>query len=283
MSRTFITFAVGEQYEKLSEILKESVELNSKYDLIIYKPEDFNIEYKPESWMPGYIFIYKVLSCLKALETYDEIVWLDNDCLVTKNIDKIWERKIDNYPLLPKHRFYNFEKWPHSKTDYCDPNFLKEGKQKVGLIDSNFNNLYLQACCMFFNKNCKNFFSEVLSYYENYDNVEFPHGDETIINLLIWKNKHLDNLGDVFLCSHYFSPYIIKGFIKSKDSEEYSRLFDISFRVDGVDEDGFILNHGLSLASHNRIGLIKNNFDNLLFIHGSKQLEIHNQYLKIMR
>jgi hypothetical protein len=58
MSRSFITFAVGESYEKLSEILKESIELNSKYDLVIYRPEDFNIEYKPESWKPGYIFIY---------------------------------------------------------------------------------------------------------------------------------------------------------------------------------------------------------------------------------
>jgi alpha-N-acetylglucosamine transferase len=108
--KSFITFAAGDQYEKLSEVLKESIELNSKYDLIIYKPDDFNIEYKPESWEPGYIFIYKVLSCLKALETYDELVWLDNDCLVTKNIDKIWERKIDNYPLLPNERFNNFHK-----------------------------------------------------------------------------------------------------------------------------------------------------------------------------
>jgi hypothetical protein len=220
---------------------------------------------------------------LKALETYDEIVWLDNDCLVTKNIDKIWERKIDNYPLLPKHRFYNFERWPHTKTDYCDPNFLKEGKQKVGLIDNSFNNLYLQACCMFFNKNCQNFFSEVLDYYNDYSNVEFPHGDETIINLLIWKNKHLDNLGDVFLCTHYFSTYVIEGFIKSKDSEEYKRLFDISFRSDSVDEDGFILNHGVSLANHNRIGLIENNFDNLLFFHGSKRLDVHNKYLSLMK
>lgn len=283
MSRVFITFAVGDQYEKLSDLLKESVELNSKYNLIIYKSEDFNIEYKPESWKPGYIFIYKVLSCLKALETYDEVVWLDNDCLVTKNIDKIWERKIDNYPLLPKHRFYNFETWPHGKTDYCDSNFLKEGKQKVALIDNNFNNLYLQACCMFFNKNCQNFFSEVLDYYNDYSNVEFPHGDETIINLLIWKNKHLDNLGDVFLCTHYFSTYVIEGFIKSKDSEEYRRLFDISFRSDSVDEDGFILNHGVSLANHNRIGLIKNNFDNLLFFHGSKRLDVHNKYLSLMK
>jgi hypothetical protein len=283
MSRVFITFAVGDQYEKLSDLLKESVELNSKYNLIIYKSEDFNIEYKPESWKPGYIFIYKVLSCLKALETYDEVVWLDNDCLVTKNIDKIWERKIDNYPLLPKHRFYNFETWPHGKTDYCDSNFLKEGKQKVGLVDSDFNNLYLQACCMFFNKDCESFFKEVLNYYSDYNDVEFPHGDETIINLLIWKNKYSNNLGDVFLCTHYFSPYLIEGFIKSKDSEEYKRLFDISLRTDGVDEDGFILSHGFSLARHNRIGLIENNFDNLLFFHGSKRLDIHNKYLSLMK
>jgi hypothetical protein len=208
---------------------------------------------------------------------------LDNDCLVTKNIDKIWERKIDNYPLLPKHRFYNFETWPHGKTDYCDSNFLKEGKQKVGLVDSDFNNLYLQACCMFFNKDCESFFKEVLNYYSDYNDVEFPHGDETIINLLIWKNKYSNNLGDVFLCTHYFSPYLIEGFIKSKDSEEYKRLFDISLRTDGVDEDGFILSHGFSLARHNRIGLIENNFDNLLFFHGSKRLDIHNKYLSLMK
>ena len=69
--RKFITFAVGEQYEKLSEVLKESIKLNSKYDLIIYKTEDFNIKWEPENWQPSYIFIYKVLSCLKSLESYD--------------------------------------------------------------------------------------------------------------------------------------------------------------------------------------------------------------------
>ena len=108
--KSFITFAAGESYERLAEVLKESIETFSEYDLIVYKPEDFDIKWEPENWQPSYVFIYKVLSCLKALETYDELVWLDNDCLVTKNIDKIWERKINNYPLLPNERFNNFHK-----------------------------------------------------------------------------------------------------------------------------------------------------------------------------
>jgi len=282
MSRVFITFAVGEQYEKLSELLKESIELNSKYDLIIYKPEDFNIEYKPESWKPGYIFIYKVLSCLKALENYDEIVWLDNDCLVTKNIDKIWERKIDNYPLLPNERFNNFHIWPSEKPNYQDTNFLGDAKRIIGVIDTNFNNCYLQACCMVFNKNCVDFFKEVLQHYQNFNSDVYPYGDESIINCMIWRDKLLNNLGDVFLCSHYFSPYIIEAALNAKSHEEYNNLFDINHRM--VDnEDTSILKHGWSLARHNRIGLIENNFENLLFLHGSKRLDIHNKYLSLMK
>ena len=280
--RKFITFAVGEQYEKLSEVLKESIKLNSKYDLIIYKTEDFNIKWEPENWQPSYIFIYKVLSCLKALENYDEIVWLDNDCLVTKNIDKIWERKIDNYPLLPNERFNNFHIWPSEKPNYQDTNFLGDAKRIIGVIDTNFDNSYLQACCMLFNKNCVDFFKEVLHYYQDFNSDVYPYGDESIINCMIWRDKLSNNLGDVFLCTQYFSPYIIETALNTKNKEEYNNLFDINHRL--VDnEDIFILTHGWSLARHNRIGLINNNFENLLFLHGSKKLHIHNKYLSLMK
>ena len=280
--RKFITFAVGEQYEKLSEVLKESIKLNSKYDLIIYKTEDFNIKWEPENWQPSYIFIYKVLSCLKALENYDEIVWLDNDCLVTKNIDKIWERKIDNYPLLPNERFNNFHIWPNEKPNYQDTNFLGDAKRIIGVIDTNFDNSYLQACCMLFNKNCVDFFKEVLQHYQNFNSDVYPYGDESIINCMIWRDKLSNNLGDVFLCTQYFSPYIIETALNTKNKEEYNNLFDINHRL--VDnEDIFILTHGWSLARHNRIGLINNNFENLLFLHGSKKLHIHNKYLKSIK
>jgi len=276
--RTFITFAAGETYEKLAEVLKESVDTFSQYPLIIYKPEDFDIKWEPENWQPAYVFIYKVLSCLKALETYDEVVWLDNDCLPTSNIDKVWDYKVDNYPLLPTERFNNFHVWPNSKPNYQDPNFLGEAKIRIGVIDTNFSNSYLQACCMVFNKNCQKFFEDVLTYYQDFYSQVYPFGDESIINCMIWRDKLPNNLGDVFLCTQYFSPYIIEAALKAKTSEEYNNLFDINYRI-ADNEDTFILSHGWSLARHNRIGLINNNYENLLFVHGSKDINLHKNYL----
>ena len=280
--RTFITFAAGEQYEKLSEVLEESINTFSEYPLIIYKPEDFDIKWEPENWQPAYVFIYKVLSCLKALEEYDDVVWLDNDCLPTYNIDKIWNYKVGNYPLLPKERFNNFRIWPSDKPNYQEVNFLGESKKRIGVVDNDFNNYYLQACCMIFNKDCVNFFEEVLKHYQDFDSNIYPYGDESIINCMIWRDKLPNTLGDVFLCSHYFSPYIIEASLNSKSEEEYNNLFDINYRIND-NEDTFILNHGWSLARHNRIGLVFNNFNNLLFIHGSKSADLHNRYLNSMK
>lgn len=281
--RVFVTFAAGETYEKLSEVLKESINLFSEYDLIIYKAEDFDIKWEPENWQPAYVFIYKILSCLKALEEYDEVVWLDNDCLATNKIDKIWNNVVTTYPLLPNERFDNFKNAPGDKPNYQDVNFLKYAKERVGVINNDFNNSYLQACCMIFNKNCSNFFEEVIRHYQEFDSNVYPFGDESIINCMIWRDKLTNNLGDVFLCSHYFSPYIIESALTSKNEEEYFNNFDINHRKEGIDEDNYILIHGWSLSRHNRIGLINNNFDNLLFIHGSKDFNVHNRYLNTLK
>jgi len=279
MKRTFVTFAVGEIYEKLSKVLESSIDSFSDYNLIIYTPEDFDIEYKSELWDgPRSInFSYKILSCLKALENHDEVVWLDNDCVVTYNIDKIWNNKIENYPLLPRHRFYNFEKWPHDKVNHRDPNLLTKAKEKIGIINNDFENNYLQACCMFFNKDCKEFLDKVMYYYQDYDISMFPFGDETIINLLIWKDKSKLNLGDVSLCSYYFSPYKINEFINLKNADDYPKLYDlnhIGFPNNNQQEDKY--------ATHNRLSLINNNFDNIMFFHGSKSDSLHNSFLTNM-
>ena len=272
--RSFITFAVGEDYIRLSEVLKKSIESFSKYPLKVFGIDDFDIEYRPESWPSGYIYIYKVLSCLKSLEEFDEVVWIDNDCIVTDNIDKIWEFGIEGYPLLPKHRFQNFEVWPHFKTDYSNPGVMPQGKARVG-VSEGFDNSYLQACCMFFNSGCEGFMKEVLGYFNAYDSDCFPFGDESIINLIRWRDRLSKTLGDVFLCSYYFSPYILDEVIKCKDESGYRDLFDISKRLEEVESDQY-------WAGHNRIGLIENNFDRILFFHGSKSPELHQRYLDLM-
>lgn len=277
--RTYITFADGDIYFKLAEILKESINLCSDYDLIIYKLDDFDKVHTDSLY---HITIYKILASLKSLETYDEVVWLDTDCLVSKNIDRIWNNKVDGYPLLPTERFNNFHTWPSSKPDYHDVNFLKLAKERVGVVDTDFNNSYLQSCCMVMNRTCIPFLNDVLTYYNDYDNNAYPYGDESIINCMIWRDKLPNNLGDVFLCTHYFSPYIIEAALNCKTSEEYYNLFDINHRLNDI-EDTFILTHGWSLARHNRIGLVNNNFENLLFVHGSKSPDQHRNYLNSMK
>lgn len=279
--RTFVTFAAGEAYERLSEVLKESINLFSEYDLIIYKLEDFDNKFNID--LTYQITVYKILSCLKALETYDEVVWLDNDCLATNKIDKIWNNVAINYPLLPTERFNNFHIWPNDKPDYQDTNFLKLAKERVGVVNNDFNNSYLQSCCMVMNKSCVSFLNEIVSYYNDYDNNVYPYGDESIINCMLWRDKLTNNLGDVFICSYYFSPYTIEGTLTANNKEEYFINFDINHRKEGIDEDNFILSHGWNLSRHNRIGLINNNFDNLLFIHGSKDFNVHNRYLNTLK
>ena len=63
---------------------------------------------------------------------------------------------------------------------------------------------------MLLNKNCESFIMDILSYFNDYDNISFPCGDETIINLLLWKYKYRKNLGDIFICSYYFCCIFIK-------------------------------------------------------------------------
>ena len=67
--RTFITFAAGETYEKLSEVLKDSINSFSEYDLIIYKLEDFDTKFSTD--LTYQITIYKILDILPLLYSND--------------------------------------------------------------------------------------------------------------------------------------------------------------------------------------------------------------------
>ena len=103
MKRTFVTFAT-DNYMELAKVLHESIVAFSNYDLKIYTPNDIYIN---SSDLKNYRC--KILTCLKAIEDgYDQIVWVDTDCIVTNNIDKIWFEgwRIQDYPLLSKHRFF---------------------------------------------------------------------------------------------------------------------------------------------------------------------------------
>ena len=251
--RTFVTFSEGEINNQLTEILKESIHLFSNYDLIVYKKNDFELDYNtddPEFWKSGNGYIYKVLSCIKSLEEYDEVVWIDTDCIVTNYIDKIWFEgyRVKDYPLLPQYRFNNMKGFDiYNELINCVPTYNLNTNRKF----------YSQACFIFFNKSCLEFFKEVLSYFDKFDSTKFPMGDESIINhLLWWKYNKSDNLGNIFLCSFYFHLNLIS-YISNTNREEYN--------------------------IHNEYNYIENNFSEVLFFHGQKNPYIHKTLLDSLK
>jgi hypothetical protein len=274
--RKFITFSEGESYEALYESLEYSVLAFSKYSLKKYRASDFHIKWQPENWKAGYVFIYKILSCLKSLEEYDEVVWLDTDLIVTPNIDTIWNNKIENYPLLSNHRFDNFERWPHNKMEFNNPEILREAKNKIGLLHQDFDSVWRQANVMFFNRNCIPFLQEVLLYFHDYDESLSPLGDEVIINLLLWKHRYPNSLGNINLCNYYFSGSHIQKFINCKSSQEYSDLFNPEIKPE--DEQNFVLYSGVSYHDHNRLRL-KDINNTILVLHGNKNHEYNKNLI----
>lgn len=266
--RTFITFSHGESNDSLCERLRLGLNEFSNYPLKVYRKDDFSLKVNmndPELWSSGFGYIFKVLSCIKSLEEYDEVVWIDTDCIATNYIDKIWFEgwRISKFPLLPKYRFSSFgNNTSHLEVpmDIQVSRFLEkeEIKTKIGSTDRKF---YSQACFMMFNKSCLEFFNEVLSYFNNdYDKTKFPYrilehgsfGDESIINYLFWKNNFTDNLGEIFLCSQYFN-YSLESFIKNNNRENFFTSLNIKPE--------------------------RNIFNNVLFLHGTKDVRVADYLL----
>lgn len=280
MKRCYVTFVEGEVYENIFESLEYSVKAFSEYPLIKYSAKDFEIKWEPENWPFGYVYMYKILSCLKALDHYDQVVWLDTDIVVTPNIERIWENEIDGYPLLPNHRFYNFENWPHTRFDIVSDDYEPRAKAKVGLDHRDFKNVYRQACIMLFDRKCRPFFHEVLGYFKDYDGAFSSSGDEMMINAIMWRDRQDRSLGNANMCTHHFSPYHIKKFIACGNEKEYRDLFDPE--VISEDESNLIiLSSGSEYAAWNRRKLIES--DNLILIfHGSNDRDYNFDLVDLM-
>jgi hypothetical protein len=250
--RTFITFSHGKVNDELCEKLHESLLTFSNYDLKIYRPSDFDRNYdinNPDFWKSGLGYVYKILSCLESLKKYDEVVWLDTDIIATNYIDKIWFEsfRIESYPLLPRQRFNNIEgKNLGGEVWKLNP-LLKVGTTRQ---------FYSQACCMLFNQNCVDFFNEALTYFDEFDSHKYPFGDESIINYLLWDKDLTNNLGDIFLCSHFFHFNLVN-YISSINRENLKFSDNYTYK--------------------------NNNYENILFFHGSKNITTVDYLLTEMK
>jgi lipopolysaccharide biosynthesis glycosyltransferase len=250
--QTFINFSHGELNDGLCEKLHESLLTFSNYDLKIYRPSDFDRNYdinNPNFWKSGLGYVYKILSCIESLKKYDEVVWLDTDIIATNYIDKIWFEsfRIESYPLLPQQRFNNIKGESLGNDVWKSIPLLKNGTTRQ---------FYSQACCMLFNKNCVDFFNETLSYFNEFDSPKYPYGDESIINYLLWDKDLTNNLGDIFLCSHFFH-------------------INLGMYISSINRENFKFSHNYTYKN--------NNFENILFLHGCKNLDVVDNLLTEMK
>jgi hypothetical protein len=259
--RSFITFTHGYTNNELTKLLKKSIDTFSEYPIKIYTSDDLDSSYNfedPNFWKSGYGYIIKIHCCLKSLDEFDEVVWLDTDIIVSEKIDRIWDftSELDNYPLLPKNRFANYEIEPTGLDEVKSQNYIKKIKDAFGIDNVSYTRFdYLQACTMVFDSNSADFFKSVLDNFEYFDKNFFKSGDESIINGLFWKNNYTKNLGNIFLCSHYFHGNLIK-VISLEDKNLYPNILNVK--------------------------PLENNFDKILFFHGSKSLIVSNNILSLL-
>jgi hypothetical protein len=258
MKRSFITFSYGYENDELVKILKKSIDEFSNYELKVYNEKDFALPYNYEDtefWKSGFGYIMKINTCIKSLTEFDEVVWLDTDIVVTEKIDDIWKhtQSLENYPLLPKSRFTNFKSNPTRQDPQSIFNHIEKLCNFFEITNVDIKEvIYLQACAMLFNEKSKEFFEHILSYFINFNSDVLKNGDECITNGLMWKNSYKKNLGNVFLCSHFFHGNLSK-VIKSQNEEEYQKA--LGFEI------------------------FENNFNELLFFHGTKSLNVAQKIL----
>jgi len=257
--RSYVTFFNNnEKYINLSNVMIKSIKTFSVYPIEVYNEKNFNINIDESNFSK--MMIYKILSIKKALDKYDEVIWLDIDIVVNEKIDMLWDnfKRINKYPLLANNRFDNFIDPPYDINNIVNnyENF-NNFKNKIGLTKNIIN--WRQACVIASNKSCYNFLNEINDHLLM-DNIV---SDEDIFNFLYLKYNFNDSLGDIFICSEYFVGILNDMvFFNEKD---YLRFFN------------------------EKILLKTNNYNNICLYHGQKDdkisemlfLNIMNNYKKL--
>jgi ADP-heptose:LPS heptosyltransferase/glycosyltransferase involved in cell wall biosynthesis len=147
---------------------------------------------------------YKTL-CQKSRVILDSLdrglekgIYLDTDMIANSNFDTIFDyfKDIENYPLLTEGPFYMMLQDGQA--------FLEKPLMDNLKVEEESRVWYRQTNTILFNKNCTDFIEE----WNRLCNSEFiirewklyaPYHEETIINVLLWKEKYNKTLPQTFL------------------------------------------------------------------------------------
>ncbi len=202
-----ILFVTGGNSEYLSiiEKLVKSFDLFSKNDMVVYGincdinfdnskllKQKINLTQNKES--DKWYFKQKIcLQSIKDFPEYSKFIWIDGDSIVNKNIDSIesYFKDIENYPIPDRHHLseYSFFSIDESGNKYDFTYYNEKLIKKFNIPRSS--DVLSHACFFLYNKECKWFFEEIISIYEQLKENKEDHiiicNDEGIDNLLRWK------------------------------------------------------------------------------------------------
>ena len=261
-----------EKFFPIIDKLAKSIKLFSKYELVVYgvgdisqisfahcKQIDIDIKIPTDKW---YI---KQRVCMQAIEDYpgyDAFIWIDGDSIVNDNVDNItkYVDKVLNYPLCDRHvfnqyyTFFNKELERKKRRTFFNEHLIKEFE-----IERN-NPILAHACFFLFNKECKWFFKEVISTYENLKQRNC-HGlcvwnDEGIHNLLMWK-------------------YNFREFLPQSN-------FESGFNPDRI-EDFFKRNGPFNFKETRGWNFIPENKNQIVYFHGNKDIKQADKIINLIQ
>jgi hypothetical protein len=197
-----------------------------------------------------------------VLEKYVETVaYVDSDSIATKYVDNIFSMypKYLEYPYFVEgvydYLFYNGRGGAETKEDLT--NTLEHPVCELYDIDQKIRERYRQTGYFIAGKNTLDFLQEWSDMCENpiiLENNEWfaPYNEETILNCLLYKKKILDGLPCIY----------VNGTLDTID-RVYSEI--------GFSDKDVIVDSWLRIPSKK---------ENLLFIHGEKNLPILNKMIK---
>ena len=267
----YITY-LDENYLQHGEKLFELLNTYSKYKIIV-----FTINFNYESKFDNVISIryetkklnfvekmfFKPNLIKKTLELYpnDQFCFIDADIIPLLNCDDVFKSFEDvNYPLFARqcHDYVNIH-WAH-------PKFEKNMLEYLDLNMSKRTSFYRQTCLFLFNYKCFDFVKEWISLsndvhiLNNYKYYAAAY-DETLANVLLWKNECHNYLGRVHIDLPNFKNKNIFEFLSLINRPtENELLYDNFTRIPNADD-----------------------FVKIKFLHGKlndKQFDIFKAFLK---
>ena len=152
-----------------------------------------------------YSCFLKTSAVLNSLEEdFDHFIYLDVDTFPLKNIDALFDagkNKARMYPILSRY-LWEFMMYGGKGSPFADEGY-NESKtlewwllQKLGLTEGSYKrSWYRSSCCFYYNKKSKFFWQEAVRILTNEEIIKNQNeffGDESVINVLLWKYRGED-------------------------------------------------------------------------------------------